>query len=133
MLLLAGGLEFGRLMITYQTADKTMRNAARYLSMVPPAGVCTWGLTNARNLARFGTISPGQSPRPVIDGWNDASSIVLGGVDCSDPGAATVVRLSASIPLDLPLLGVITSLQPDSEVGTEFTVFVRHEERYGGS
>ena len=45
--LMAGGVDFGLILSTQATAEKSVRAAARYLATVPPAAVCTCGLTNA--------------------------------------------------------------------------------------
>src|SRR5262245_9687825 len=66
--LMAGGTDFGRAVSVASTADKSMRNAARYLARVPcdsaALGTCTsadaicgWGLTNAQNLAVYGKLA----------------------------------------------------------------------------
>src|SRR5215470_17006838 len=73
ILLMAGGVEFGRVYSVASTADKSMRDAARYLARMPCdgglAGVCTsaaaicgWGLTNAKNLAVYGNVLGSGNP-----------------------------------------------------------------------
>jgi len=82
--LMVGCVEFGNLFLTYGTANKSVRDAARYLARIPKEIVCstgaTGGLTIAQNLAIYGNASgtgtplipttstitfPGTCPNPV--------------------------------------------------------------------
>jgi hypothetical protein len=53
---MAGGVEFGRAYWASSTADKAMRNAARYIAHLPQAAVCEWGLKKAKYLAVYGNL-----------------------------------------------------------------------------
>ncbi|MBP1685300.1 MAG: TadZ/CpaE-like protein [Deltaproteobacteria bacterium] len=62
VLMLAGGVEFGRAFYTYNILTKSVRNAARYLSdtQISPVGpgvIAASYVTKAQNLAVFGTVS----------------------------------------------------------------------------
>ena len=60
--LMVGCVEFGNLFLTYGTANKSVRNAARYLARVPQNSVCSTGLTTATNLAIYGNASGTGTP-----------------------------------------------------------------------
>jgi Flp pilus assembly protein TadG len=126
--LMVGGVELGRVFSDYTTADKSMREAARYLARVPEAGVCTanpWGLARAKDLAMYGSLNPGQDPQPLITDWTDPNTITLTAPACGSFGPQAVLRLSAQVPFNVTMLSAIGF--PDS-----FTLDVRHEERHVG-
>lgn len=121
--LMAGGVEFGRLISAHSTADKSIHSAARYLARVPASAVCSWGLTNARNLAVYGrTYNTGT---PLIPG-NSTGNITLTSPTC---GAAfpdpTVIELRAAVPFNVTMLSAIG-------LSNSFTLRVRHQERHIG-
>ena len=69
IVLMAGGVEFGRLFTLYGTAAKSVRDATRYLARVPQANICdNWALNNAKNLAVYGTLDS-TNANPLIPGW----------------------------------------------------------------
>jgi len=49
--LMAGCVSFGTAYLDYASAQKALRDAARYLARVPSQYACTWGLTNAKTMA----------------------------------------------------------------------------------
>ena len=51
--LMVGGIEFGNLFLRYGTANKSVRDAARYLSRAPVANLCTRGTNSCE---KFGHI-----------------------------------------------------------------------------
>lgn len=121
--LMAGGVEFGRIISTHSTADKSLRSAARYLARVPSDAICSWGLTRARNLAVYGqTYNTGS---PLIPG-NVPGNITLTSPDCAatfpDP---TVIELRAAVPFTVLMLSAIGQ-------SNSITIRVRHQERHIG-
>jgi hypothetical protein len=69
IVLMAGGVEFGRLFSVYGTAAKSVRSAARYLARVPQANICDkWVLNNAKNLAIYRALDSTDA-KPLIPGW----------------------------------------------------------------
>jgi hypothetical protein len=119
--LMAGGLEFARAFWVSSTADKSMRDAARYLARVPQADVCTWGLTKAKKLAVFGNLD-GTGPT-LIGGWSISNVTLQQPSDCSS--AFSVIQLQADVPftaLTWSVLGLSNSI----------TMHVRHQERWIG-
>jgi Flp pilus assembly protein TadG len=56
--------EIGRAIMTYDTLTRSVRDAARYLSM----RVQDTGMTEARNLVVYGKTSPGGGDSPVVPG-----------------------------------------------------------------
>ena len=121
--LMVGGVEFGRILSAYSTADKSMRSATRYLAQVPAEGVCTWGLTNAQNLAVYGRIDG--TGTELIKDWTPAN-VTLEVIDCAaafpDPA---VIELRAAVPFPLAVANYLGLSNP-------FTLNVRHQERHIG-
>jgi Flp pilus assembly protein TadG len=126
--LMAGGVEFGRIMSAYSTADKSMRDAARYLAQVPQAGVNDWGLDNAKCLAVFGKMpcDPATDP-PLVTGWTSLDSVQC--ATCAALATASpvdgVVHLSATVPYSVLMLGAVG-------LTNSYTLSVQHEERFIG-
>jgi hypothetical protein len=119
--LMAGAVDFGRGFSTLATAQKSMRNAGRYLSMLPPAAVCGWGQTRAKNLAVYGNLAG--SGQPLVYGWTTGNVTLVRPTTCT--ASFTVIELSASVPytsLMLPVIGLPGTL----------TMTARHEERWIG-
>jgi Flp pilus assembly protein TadG len=101
------------------TASKSMRGAARYLSLLPGAAACSgWASTNAKNLAVYGNV--GGTGTALIPGWqtSGADSYVLIDQDCGT-NCPTYVQVSARIPLStiisLPLVTVPATLTLSSQ------------------
>lgn len=66
IIILVGLADFGRAFATMSSAQKALRGAARYLTLLPASAVCTWGFTKATNLAKYGHIedpTTGEVPR----------------------------------------------------------------------
>jgi Flp pilus assembly protein TadG len=120
--LMAGGVEFGRVLSAYATADKSIHSAARYLARVPQSAVCSWGLANARNLAVYGLLTPG-SASPLITGWT-TGTVTLPTCDAAlvEP---VVIDLRAAVPFSVNMLSAIG-------ISNSFTLNVAHQERHIG-
>ena len=115
--LMMGATDFGRAYSTSSTADKSMRDAARYLAHLPASAVCGWGLTNAQNLAVYGNIAGSGSP--LISGWSTANVTLTQPASCaSNP---TIIQLSATVPFTSIMLA-----------GMPTTLSTQHEERWIG-
>jgi Flp pilus assembly protein TadG len=123
--LMAGGVEFGRILSDYSTVGKSVRAAARYLSRVPnTTAVCGWGLTNARNLAVYGKLSPADSDQPLITGWTTGTVNVT---ECpSGFGDPVVITVTADVPYSVSMLGAIG-------LPNTYTLSSQHQERFIGS
>ncbi len=127
--LMAGGVDFGLIMSTQATAEKSVRGAARYLATVPSAAVCTWGLVNAKNLAVYGKLNPVSGvDAPLITGWSASggtnNNVQLGpDTNCANPA---IIQLQASIPYNSIFLSTIL---PNV---SSWTLSAEHEERYVG-
>jgi Flp pilus assembly protein TadG len=119
--LMAGGLEFGRAYWASSTADKSMRDAARYLARVPQADVCTWGLTKATNLAVYGNL--GGTGNPLISGWSTTNVTLQQPSDCGT--SFTVIQLQATVPFTALTWSVVG-------LSNSITMHVRHQERWIG-
>jgi Flp pilus assembly protein TadG len=120
--LMIGSVDFGMAFTTWATGNKSIRDAARYLGSLPPsimrdaAGAwvrCpSWAVTNAKNLAVYGTIDVSGSPPPLVANWQ-----VSGGsnnnvtVDCSTPSIVVTAKFPYN-PLMLasfvPLASTVT-------------------------
>jgi TadE-like protein len=129
--LMAGGVEFGRVYSASSTADKSMRDAARYLARVCDPGttggcasgaaVCGWGLTNAKNLAVYGNVN-GTGPS-LIAGWSTTNITLQQPSDCSTP--PTIIQLTATVPFTSIMLSAVG-------LSNSITMHVQHEERWIG-
>ena len=115
-------LDFGLAYSSAATADKSMREAARYLARVPASAVCGWGLTNARNLAVYGNLS-GTGPA-LISGWTVGNvQLALPSDNCvSTP---TVVKLTATPQYNAMMLSVFI-------LSNSLSMSVQHEETWIG-
>jgi len=133
IILMAGGVEFGRVFSAYGTANKSMRNAARYLARVPDkdAGgnvtidyICGWGLTNAKDLAMYGKINANPATdTPLISGWTDPNSITLQSPTCgAAPTDPIIVDLRASVTYSGIMFGAVG-------LSNTWTLSVKHQER----
>jgi hypothetical protein len=133
IMLMAGGVEFGRLFSAYGTANKSMRDAARYLARIPDkdsggnlttANICGWGLSNAKDLAMYGKLNANPATdSPLIPGWTDPNSITLQSPACG--GAATepiVIDLRASVTYSGFMFGAVG-------LSNMWTLNVKHQER----
>ena len=124
--LMAGGIEFGRVFSAYATADKSMRDAARYLARVPEASICGWGLLNAQDLAVYGKLNANPAADlPLIPGW------VPGNVTLQIPNcgaglvAPVVIELRAAVPYTVLMLSAVG-------LSNSVTLRVKHQERHIG-
>jgi Flp pilus assembly protein TadG len=132
ILLMAGGVEFGRLFSAYGTANKSMRDAARYLARVPDkdaggnltsAYICGWGLTNAKNLAMYGKLNPNVAvDSPLIPGWTDANTVTLQSPAC---GVALVEPVIIDLRGAVPYSGFMFNVVGLSNA---WTLSVQHQE-----
>jgi TadE-like protein len=124
--LMAGGVEFGQIFLDYGTANKSMRDAARYLARVPSSGVCGWGLTNAQNIAVYGSLS--STGTPLISGWQ-TSTVSLQSPNCGGGSPAfsscSCIHLNAAVPYSGSMLGALG-------LSNSLTLTVNHEEPYVG-
>ncbi len=123
--LMFGILDFGRAIQDYHTADKSMRNAARYLARVPADAVCDWGWDNAQNLAIYGLMDPPNGAKPLIQGWAADTLSLERSPACVDPAAEPMtITISANVPIPTPLMSALIS--------SSVNIGVRHEERHIG-
>jgi Flp pilus assembly protein TadG len=121
ILLMSGGVEFGNLFSAYGTANKSVRDATRYLARVPQANVCGWGLTNATTLAIYGNLGgTGTSLLPTT------TTVTLQNGDCNNP---TNITLEADVPYTVLVFGAI----PFTSVNfSNWTIKVKHQEPWIG-
>lgn len=131
IVLMAGGVEFGRLFAQYETASKSMRDAARYLARVPNTDtsgnpttdyICGWGLTNAQNLAVYGKISPANTDQSLIANWTTAE-VTLQSPSCGGtPSPPIVIELRSAVPYTGLMFTAIG-------IGNAWTIHLKHQER----
>lgn len=93
--LTAGLVDFGRAYFTMASAQKNIRNAVRYLTTLPPAVICDWGMERAQNLVIYGEIE--NTGKPLINGWDDTEDVKLILPECP-ASSATIVRIEALVP-----------------------------------
>ena len=110
ILMLFGTIEFGRMLVDYQVANKSVRDSVRYLSRVRDDAItdrCGVGkpggrvdgklwpsttpaptVTNAVNLAMTGSIADPNGPGDYLLGyWDNRDTTIKIWVDCTDNGA----------------------------------------------
>ncbi len=122
IILMAGLIDFGRAYFTLATAQKSTRNAVRYLTTLPPAAICDWGFDRAKNLARFGNVNKaGRSL--LVNNWT-AEQITLATPSCPATTASTI-RIQADVPFT-PMVWSVIGL-PDT-----MTLKVDYEARWIG-
>ena len=152
VLMLFGTIEFGRLLVDYQLANKSARDAIRYLSRVHDAGftdICPAGgflwpnvapsqpVRNAVNLAMTGSVNAPAGPGDYLLGyWNNPDTIRIR-VDCNDNRTSTfsgayqyseyIPELTMTVDVSFPSsFGWVLPFLDD------FTIRVAHNEVYIG-
>ena len=124
--LMLGVLDIGRAFHDYHTADKAMRDAARYLARVPADAVCDWGWERAQNLAIYGRITPEDPPQPLIADWEADTLSLERDPTCDDASTDSMtITISAVVPIPTPLVSALG-------FSSTINVQVRHEERHIG-
>lgn len=98
--LMIGVVDFSLAFRTRAIAEKSMQNAARYLSTLPPSAVCGWGWTRAQNLAVTGTIEAvSASNPPLIKNWSTGMIDLDTDPACiPTPTAFKTIDLEARVP-----------------------------------
>lgn len=118
--LMAGGVDFGMALSTQKTADKSVRDAARYLGSLPSSIGCpSWAITNAKNIVVYGQIS--SSGTKLIPNWQTSDVTITCDSTTNDIVVSAVVPYSSIILL---------SLLP---IPHTFNLSATHEERQVGS
>lgn len=134
--LMVGGVDFGMALSTQATGSKSVRDAARYLAILPASVVCsTQALTNAQRLAVYGNLTG--IGLPLITGWSangGANNYV--NVRFLDPNnnfqvtscntSPSVIQVQAEFPYRTIMLSAIVP-----NTGT-LTLFAQHEEPSSG-
>ena len=98
--LMVGIVDFGLAFRTKAIAEKSMQNAARYLSTLPQSAVCGWGWTNAKNLAVTGNLAAVSSSNPpLIANWTTNDIHWTSSSTCSGPPSAiNTIDIYADVP-----------------------------------
>ncbi|PZF78186.1 hypothetical protein DK847_07175 [Aestuariivirga litoralis] len=125
-IIIGGLMDFGLAYGEVLTAQKSLRDATRYLSILPSGAVCTWGKTKALNLAGYGNLAGTGSP--VIKGWTAPISnhvTLVTPTTCSSSTDVGVISMKATVPYTAivwPMVGLPASINFE----------VKHEERWIG-
>lgn len=125
IIVLAGGLEFGRALSYHHAADKAVRNAARYIARIPEENV--GNKDNAENLVRYGiwdSSVPNGAPSLLSPGKLTNLRLIIIDNEATPPEPSRI-RLEADVSYSLPLL---TVLNRDASI----SVTVTHEQPYIG-
>lgn len=97
--LMIGIVDFGLAYRTKAIAEKSMQDAARYLSTLPPSAVCGWGWTNAQKLAVTGHLADvSTSNPPLIANWTTNNIHRTQPVTCNDATPPTIIDMYADVP-----------------------------------
>ena len=127
--LMVGASDFGREFWTDHTLEKSTRDAARYLASIQQqTGCSSWAITNAQNLAVYGTISPPAQAQPLIAGWQPGDWTNPSGannvaIDCS---SFPTIRVTGNVPFTYLMLAAVV---PGFSTSTRT---FSHEETYVG-
>jgi Flp pilus assembly protein TadG len=119
--LMVGIVDCARAYMAIATAQKSLRDATRYLTILPANAVCDWGLTRAKNVAVYGNISG--TGVPLVHGWVTGDISRTAPANCA--ASFNKITLSANVPftaLTWQVVGLPTNL----------TFNVQHEERWIG-
>lgn len=121
--ILVGVVDMGRAYTTQSAAQKSLRGAVRYLTVLPAEAVCTWGLHNATNLALYGHIgnaAVGEAPLVNLE------DITLTPTTCNETTLKDEpIRLEASFDY-IPLIASAFAMPGN------ITMTASHEERWIG-
>jgi Flp pilus assembly protein TadG len=122
LIVMIGVVDYSWSLSMQATASKSMRGAARYLSLLPGAAACsTWAKVYAQNLAVYGNVLG--SGTPLVPGWTADDTHVPITDDCAaTSNCPTYFQVSGSIPLST----VIAALIP---VPVTLTLSSQHYER----
>lgn len=134
IILMCGLAEFSNAMRQYHIMEKSVRDAARYLTRVPMTG-CTINaaaITAAQNLALTGRTASGGTY--VLPAWTDPTTVTVTVADCVSNTTQAyrghdqmpVIEVTAGAPYeDLGLLGVLGF--------DEIQLEVRHQQLWIGN
>ncbi|MHB2169176.1 TadE/TadG family type IV pilus assembly protein [Alsobacter sp. R-9] len=127
---LAGGVaEFGRLYMSYDTLEKSVRGATRYLARVPASALCSgWGLTNAQDLVVYGRtgVNRQSPPAALVPGLTVANVTLASPTSCATMTEPVIVRINVTAPYTGIMLTAVPGLS------NAITLRVSHEERWIG-
>jgi Flp pilus assembly protein TadG len=108
-LMIFGTMEFGRAIYTYNTLDKTVRDAVRHLSQHAPGDASKQA--EARCLAAFG--NTGCTGSPLAPGLSDSNVAICDALSCPADHAAQSTGLGAVNLVTVRIQGyAYTSLVP---------------------
>lgn len=126
IVLFGGIFDFARAYTTLSAAQKSMRGAVRYLTLLPSGLVCSnSGVTAAKNIALYGKTTAGPAGSELVRGWQ-ASDITLDKpTSCSNNAPVDVVKMSASVPYTSFMWGIVG-------LPNTFTMNVEYEQRWIG-
>lgn len=101
LILFVGVIDFGRAYYTLAVAQKSVRAAVRYLTTLPPSGLCAsagavngWGVDKSKNLALYGNLAGSGSVR--IPGWSSTNFTITSSA-CPVAAGATI-HVNATVP-----------------------------------
>jgi hypothetical protein len=127
--LLAGAVDFSMALATQATGGKSVRDAARYVASLPlaavcPGGVAGWGVSDAKNLAVYGTTSPGNPlPPPLISGWTTSDVDIKWTSGCiNSPPTQFNIKVTATFPYTSIILDKLIP------IASTYTLYASHEE-----
>jgi Flp pilus assembly protein TadG len=131
--LMVGGVDFGRALVTQATGTKSVRDAARYLSLLPSSALSdTWATTNATNLALYGNTA-GTGSLLISDCWSSQScwnsNNVHINVNTTGPATCPIqITVSATFPYNSWIvIGLLPKYFPQI-ASNPITMSATHEE-----
>jgi Flp pilus assembly protein TadG len=121
LILMIGVVDYAWSLSMQATASKSMRDAARYLALLPGDAACQdWAKQKARNLAVYGNVAGSGSA--LVSGWSATDTNVPITMDCTTSCPADI-QVGAIIPLTSL---IVTALVP---IPATMTIKAQHIER----
>jgi Flp pilus assembly protein TadG len=125
LIVMIGVVDYAWSLSMQATASKSMRGAARYLSLLPGAAACSsWAQTNAQNLAVFGnTAGTGTA---LVPGWKTNGADSYATITPDPTGCGTNCPAYVEAKAQIPLSALIAALIP---IPATLTLSTQHLER----
>lgn len=133
--LTVGLMDFALAYKSVSTGQKSIRNAARYMSRLPLSKLCDSGANGgqqaAKNLAWYGTTTAGTTP--TVPGWNASASYLTITLSptctVATPASDTLVQRKINISATIPYTALAWQAL---DLSPTLNIPIQHEERWLG-
>jgi Flp pilus assembly protein TadG len=125
LVVMIGVVDYAWSLSMQATASKSMRGAARYLSLLPGAAACSaWAQTNAQNLAVYGNMAG--TGAALVPAWQTNGTDSYATITADPTGCATNCPAYVEAKAQIPLSTIIAALIP---IPATLTLSTQHLER----